>query len=388
VTESENHFGHRDEISRETLKSVSDVGGDFTTERKSVVFPVTPALQTVSSGWYTNTTGRQQRDSLTGVMLPFSVGSMPFPPSARSSESTLAALGTTAISRCAPTNNVADLATALIELYREGIPAMLGSHLWQSRLKLNLKNFVKGSSNEYLKGQFGWKPLLGDIKDVAKVISKSQRLLEQAYRDSGRVVRRRYQFSPTRVLEESLVATGLFYSTFVSGISLQSVVSDPPLGGGSVFRYRETTKRQWFSGAFTYHMPNYADDMWGNSHQAIDLLGLELTPETVWNATPWSWAVDWFSSVGDVIHNLNSWSKYGLVLKYGYIMEHSRVSDVYTYSGPTGYKSAGVHPLTVELVTETKIRRRATPYGFGLTMGSLNNTQKAITAALGLSRVK
>jgi len=76
----------------------------------------------------------------------------------------------------------------------------------------------------------------------------------------------------------------------------------------------------------------------------------------------------------------------GLVLKYGYIMEHSIVSDSYSFSGPTGFKTSDVHPLVVKLVTETKIRRKATPFGFGLTLGGLSSTQKAIMAALGMSR--
>jgi len=121
--------------------------------------------------------------------------------------------------------------------------------------------------------------------------------------------------------------------------------------------------------------------------RAIDVLGLDLDLEVLWNAAPWSWAVDWFSNTGDLIHNMNRWSTDGLVLKYGYIMEHSVVRDKYTFVGPTGMKPVSTYPPSVTLVTETKIRRRATPFGFGLTLSGFTNQQKAIVAALGISRV-
>jgi len=123
------------------------------------------------------------------------------------------------------------------------------------------------------------------------------------------------------------------------------------------------------------------------SNFATKLLGLDLNPETLWEMAPWSWAVDWFTNAGDVIHNVNAWSSDGLVLKYGYIMEHTIVRDIYTWVGDTRFKPDTVYPDVVVLVTETKLRRRATPFGFGLTFSSLTKRQKAIAAALGLTRL-
>jgi len=284
-------------------------------------------------------------------------------------------------------NNVASVATTLIELYREGLPAMLGAQSWQSRTQ-SAKDAFASTGGEYLNVQFGWKPLVSDITAAMKVMADFDKLYKQAIRDSGRVVRRRYSFPPIRTISETEVVSGLFTPTLVAASSRSSLFTNAP-AGGRVSRIRETTKKQWFSGAFTYHIPDiyYGSNAWNGSKRAIDLLGLDLNPEVIWNVSPWSWAVDWFASVGDIIHNLNTWSKYGLVLKYGYIMEHSIVSDMYVYSGPTGFKTAEALPAVVELVTETKLRRRATPFGFGFNMGGLDNTQKAILAALGISRL-
>jgi hypothetical protein len=119
---------------------------------------------------------------------------------------------------------------------------------------------------------------------------------------------------------------------------------------------------------------------------AKKILGLSLTPDIVWNLTPWSWAVDWFSNTGDVISNLTDWATDGLVLRYGYVMEHTITSDTYTYSGNTGLIDGNVRVPPLTLVTETKIRRRANPFGFGITWDGLSPRQLAITAALGLTR--
>jgi len=118
--------------------------------------------------------------------------------------------------------------------------------------------------------------------------------------------------------------------------------------------------------------------------EAKKLLGISLTPETLWNLAPWSWTVDWFSNAGDVISNVSDWATDGLVMRYGYLMEHSIVKDTYLMNG-TGSKSVPSCP-PLQLVTETKLRKRANPFGFGLTWNGLSAVQLAILGALGISR--
>jgi hypothetical protein len=144
----------------------------------------------------------------------------------------------------------------------------------------------------------------------------------------------------------------------------------------------------WFRGAFTYHLPSGYDSRkkLDKIHLYADkILGLDLSPETFWNLTPWSWAVDWFSNTGDVISNVQSFAKDGLVLRYGYIMEHSVHKITYTL-GKSYVAYNTVSPGDVSFVTETKKRIPASPFGFGLTYSALSAQQKAIMAALGLSR--
>jgi hypothetical protein len=116
-----------------------------------------------------------------------------------------------------------------------------------------------------------------------------------------------------------------------------------------------------------------------------EILGLDLTPSTLWNLAPWTWAVDWFSNAGDVISNMSDWQDDGLVLRYGYMMEHSRATYAYTFEGPTGLNGS-LRPQPVVYVSESKRRVKATPFGFGLTWGGLTPIQLAIAAALGISK--
>jgi hypothetical protein len=69
---------------------------------------------------------------------------------------------------------------------------------------------------------------------------------------------------------------------------------------------------------------------------------------------------------------------------YGYIMEHSIVRDTYTLSATGFNQPQAVPPAT--FVTETKLRRGANPFGFGLTWDGLSTFQKSILAALGITR--
>jgi hypothetical protein len=149
------------------------------------------------------------------------------------------------------------------------------------------------------------------------------------------------------------------------------------------------TKKQWFSGGFTYWFPMGSDLRSSLARYAIEarkLLGLSLTPDSIWSVSPWSWAVDWFSDTNEFLTNWSNWAIDGQALAYGYVMEHSIARNTYTFSGPTGYYPSFVRPFDVSLVIETKQRRQATPFGFGLDWNGFSSVQTAIIAALGLSR--
>jgi hypothetical protein len=360
---------------------LANIGGDFTMKRTYVASPVFTGHVHWVSPWNTqNPAWRWVYDG--PVLIPY-WQSFTFPPSASSSESELQALGAKAVANCAPTNSIADLGVTLAEVIREGAPKLLGSLFWRSRTK-DLKELPSSAGSEYLNAEFGWKPLVSDVTDLAKGVVNLDRVLEQLIRDSGRQVRRSY-FFPTVYSESSTVIRENISAELDPGHS--SFYGWGLTNKGRVVRYRQTTIRRWFKGAFTYHLPpEWREGLMGSVAAARDLLGLNLTPEVLWNLAPWSWAVDWFAGIGDVLHNADAMASDGLVIRYGYVMEHSLVRDTFIFEGETGFEPQFTgFPAPLSLVTEVKLRRKATPFGFGLSSG-LTNRQAAIIAALGASR--
>jgi hypothetical protein len=300
-----------------------------------------------------------------------------FPPSLESSDSALESIGATAIARCKPTNSVANASTALGEVLKDGLPHLVGHQTWKHR-----NQQARNAGSEYLNIEFGWKPLVADVRSFGHAVQNAQTVLNQFNRDAGRQVRRQYTFPIQETKTESIADIP------------RAAFTDPSFSqmyGGSLepcYVTRVKWQRQWFSGAFEYSLPKGTSPLsklYRNYLDAQKLLGITLTPDTLWNLAPWSWAVDWFSNIGDVISNVSDWGVYGLVLRYGYIMEHTIVSDTYT-RGSTGLQSVSGPASAVSLVTETKKRRGANPFGFGVTWDALNAAQYAILGALGLSR--
>lgn len=360
--------------------NLDDIGGDFYTSKQTILSKVRRVnlRRVVTPGTV------PQTRTYSGVILPCWPPGTPsntlaFPPPSNSSNATLDKLGATAIARCAPGNPPSDLATFLGELRQDGIPALVGAEIWKSKTR----DALKATGNDYLNASFGWAPMLSDISSFAHSITKSDSLIRQYERDSGKVVRRRYYFPSQRDVTETEYSSGQFITMVPNTSAFQDVAS-----GNKVTRIREITRRQWFSGAFTYYLPSGYDSretIGGLASKAEFLLGTSLTPQTLWNITPWSWAIDWFSNTGDVIKNVQRFATGGLIMRYGYMMEHTIVNDIYTYSGSPLIGSGAAMPAPLILQTETKVRRGANPFGFGVTWGALSAFQNSIIAALGIT---
>jgi hypothetical protein len=253
------------------------------------------------------------------------------------------------------------------------LPHLVGSRLWKDRTKV-----AKDAADEYLNIQFGWRPLVSDITDFGKVVRNADAVLKQYERDAGRLVRRRTNLPTDRESWETTTPSPTIW---------EPVSSNLRATGGTGITRHSITRRRWFSGAFVYHLPTGYDSRSRLDRYALlaDRLGLSLTPDTLWNLAPWSWAVDWFSNAGDVIQNVSNFSNDGLVMAYGYVMEHSIHRVTYTWDLPhVNGGRLNVQPLT--LVTESKVRVGANPYGFGVTWDDLSPFQLSILGALGISK--
>jgi len=378
VTESENHpnwHGNQEK---------GDVGGEFFSQKRYITRKGVDAH--VKRYGYNSGGGFIENHSYDGPVYPFDANANLdggyMANSGQASNSQLDKLGATAIANVAPTNAVLNLSTFLGEMLRDGIPHHKFK-LWEERTK-NLKGLDKRAGQDYLNVQFGWAPLIRDIKSSYDQIANAERVIDQYERDAGKSVRRHYEFPVERSISYSswtdLAAP--YYAPRQTrlenpGNSHQVVISD------------ELEIRRWFSGAFTYYLPSdwiSRDKMRSARDGLKNIFNVDLTPEAVWNVTPWSWAFDWFANTGDVLHNVHSFADHSLVLRYGYMMQHSVAKRTYNCVDPHTFYDGSGTPYAVEFVTETKQRRRATPYGFGFDLTSLSDVQTAILTALGLSR--
>jgi len=369
VTVSEGHpFKHQRGANQ------GDIGGDFFTQRNYVkgtsLVPQHMNLVVPNSGGY------RRQYIYDGPILPCAPERLGFPGGLSLDTSRLDPIGATAVARCKPTNSVAELSTALGELYKDKLPALPGVPSWRTRT-----NVAKKAGNEFLGIQFGWLPLVSDVKNVIHGVKHADEILNQYVKDSGKVVRRSYDFPVQRST-----------TTVNYGQQVPYLIPDASdfydFGNlGNMIGTHKTVTRRWFRGAFTYHIPSEVlggGKMGEYANYAKKILGLDLSPEVLWNLAPWSWAIDWFSNTGDVISNLSDFATDGLVMRYGYVMEHTIQESTYTLT-KTGLRAPVSVPPFV-MVTETKIRRRANPFGFGTTWQGLSPRQLAITVALGLTR--
>ncbi len=374
-----------------------DIGGEFATVKLEIVPGSFRDVNTIAKNQFTN-----KFHWLSGPVFPFNPNfamdtmrtdaTTPsgvedrFDLDVCSSDSQLRNWGTVAVDRVSPVNSIASVATTLGELRNEGLPALVGMQLHKNRPPRNpsvadAQKTAQSAGSEFLNWQFGIAPLLGDLDNFVKAVSQSGKILRQLERDSGRVVRRRYRFP----LESETVRLNPVNSQQWPTLpSSATPTSDIGVRSTNIVIKRE----RWFSGAFTYYLPNGGstfDRVARGYLEAEKLFGTSPDLETIWNLTPWSWASDWAFNTGSVLANLTDAAQYGLVMPYGYIME-TTTSEYQTVNvGPSYYGVPGnAWPLTVRRTV--KKRLRASPFGFGLTWDGLDTVQKAILVALGITR--
>ncbi len=357
---------------RHSLGGKSNVGGPFSVYRNKVVSGMS-SINIVDVRKWKDDDRVIQIDRFEGPVLPSSIGDLPFPPAVSSDEGQMNRWGAECVAKAAPGTSPMNLAVSLGELKKDGIPSMIGS-TFKKR-----SGVAKAAGDEYLNAQFGWAPLVKDVKSLAKTMTSADEILDQLERDSGSIVRRRL------TLKDEWVTTsdehiGDSFPTVAGGSSSQFRKYYP---SGELWLKKEEYRKVWFSGSFTYFLPSdyYARGaIRGGAARTRVLYGLDLNPTTLWNLAPWSWAADWFSNADEVISNTTRFLSEGLVMHHGYLMEHT--IHQYTY-----YSSQARVPALV-LQTETKNRVEANPFGFGVEFPDLSGFQTSILAALGLSRSK
>jgi hypothetical protein len=298
-----------------------------------------------------------------------------WPPVSETDEE-LATLGASLIGKLAPTAPHNSVYTSLGELRNDGLPSIP----FLSFLKKGGGGLPEKVGGEWLNYQFGIAPTISDVKSILATVKKADKLWRQYQRDSGRLVRRRFDMDPTIETTSGVIANS------------SSVVPIGTTGGhwssiGPVTHTTTTTRKRSFSAAYLY----YVDDsslagMDGWLERANYLYGWKPNPSSAYNLTAWSWLLDWFTNTGDVIDNISLYLEDPFLTRWAYIMEETSV--VRTVSQSLISNEGLGYTASIRFTTNIKKRRKVNPLHLGFKGEALNGHQLGILAALGATKFR
>lgn len=245
----------------------------------------------------------------------------------------------------------------------------------------------KKAADHYLNTQFGWVPFLGDFAKFYDVYLNSGKYIRQLTKDNNTWVRRHR--SDKKIESETVLATTPQRRCNPSDLGVEFGELFHPTTASQLI-LRESTM-VWYEGSFKYYRPEFDgskdwyNTSYGDIHRHLTLLGARINPSLIYNATPWTWLVDWFTNVGDTVQRASDSATDSIVSKYMYLMHHKireLVVKVQLYPRHSGV-------VNVEWSRKFDIKRRVSadsPYGFSLSPDALSGRQLSILGALGLSR--
>lgn len=325
-------------------------------------------------------------------VLPYFYDQFGFSPGLRDEDDMMAEMlvsGATGWNRARPGQPTAGLGQALAEM--RDMPRTL------QKTAADMRNIAKsvggsgrairdlirpsGAGSSHLNIQYGWLPFISDMRRMAEAYVRMDKAISELRRHNGKWLRRRRTVKHV-VENEVLVNTNVTAVAPVLNSYFYSTTGGQVIGTNHV----EANKLQhdWFVGKFRYWIPDIDTPAWSRKARRT-LYGLSISPSLLYEITPWSWLIDWFTNLGDIISNLDNELAENLAAQYAYVMSHNsysidQVSTMLTDDGLITVKASHGY--------ESKARMPACPFGFGLTEDLLSIRQWSILGALGLSRLR
>jgi hypothetical protein len=214
--------------------------------------------------------------------------------------------------------------------------------------------------------------------------------MAQIIRENGKGIRRKATIKDDRRVVSQ--------TSTLSAFPFVNCLGSPGITTGGSFTYHTKivtqTERRWYVGKYQYYIPDVSSSQW-NARARLALFGALPTPELLWEALPWSWLIDWFSNMGDIMSNASVNAVDNLTTKYSFTMKHVKDETTYTthvYTPkvdiPPLFKWLGVdHSFHSSQIVESKARiGGGNPFGLNVKFETLTPYQIGILGALGLSR--
>jgi hypothetical protein len=158
---------------------------------------------------------------------------------------------------------------------------------------------AKFGANEYLKFQYGWTPLIRDLKQVFQVMERlNKRMVEVQRLNSTGELRKRYRTQ---------------YDPHVDTWSVNTHSSnDVFIHEGSIIRsdiFTDVRMERW---AQTVWVPDVPENLFRSiGRSQFDkvrsaLYGVNIDGPTLWQIMPWSWIIDWNTNLSEYIESQNN----------------------------------------------------------------------------------
>jgi len=183
------------------------------------------------------------------------------------------------------------------------------------------KRGAKRASNSAVEQNFGWDPLFSDVAKLFKFSAHFERRLKElnAIYDRPGGLKRQRVVAESHLSSESYVAA----NSWICGVGVN--------------RTYLTISRQWASlswvplfGALS-EKPNAQDIA---TKAAMSIHGWRANPALVWDALPWSWLIDYFANVGDLLEATSNSFEYRPDKCCVMNMVHTTVSDMVVLKHP------------------------------------------------------
>lgn len=256
------------------------------------------------------------------------------------------------LARSNPSRPVADLPVFFSEL-RE-LPQLV----WKAG-----GGIPKGAARANLAFEFGWEPIVRDLKallDFQSHVSKRTHELSRLYQTGGQKSQGEMGSGSYR---NAPVFQGVTGSTFPSQLWYTSY--------GAIRRWGSVS---WVPDEDVSLGIPPVNEL--RRRAMIAVLGATVDLSTVWNALPWTWFIDWFSDVGSFLSSRRN--VVGYVPGQCYQMTHS-------YRGTQSEHrnvGSGLTFLPGYYVAETKLRQVVVPGVLSAQAGFLSGRQIGILASL------
>ena len=234
--------------------------------------------------------------------------------------------------------------------------------LWKKR-----ESLARNLAGLHLNYKFGWKPTIGDIKAAISGVVAVKEKLEAFQAAVGKILQ-----AHTTIEKSSNTVSGSYR-----------------IPGSALVSYKATVKRECVG--FIAYKPQPLPAL-NSLHKSIlsflDVLGFELNPRIIWDALPFTFVVDWFFGVGNVLGRFKIDAlELPILLVDGFLqyketlhIEWSSVSDHLT--GYTPFPRSGASAFHNEFFHRMPIYPDyAVLTGLGWKMPSIN--QAALLVSLG-----